>query len=74
MVYALESAWACVPGCGLTGEKALGWLCRLASLVIALAINPLALPVRAAGPSEPGVGPAPYLSEARAGSRESWPW
>jgi len=59
MVYALESAWACVPGCGLTGEKALGWLCRLASLVIALAINPLALPVRAAGPSEPVVSAPP---------------
>jgi hypothetical protein len=57
MVCSLESACACVPRCGLAGERALRWLFQLAGLVVALAINPLAAPVRAAGPTDPVLSP-----------------
>src|SRR5208337_254351 len=59
MVCSLESACACVPRCGPAGERALRWLFQLAGLVVALAFNPLAAPVRAAGPTDPVVSPLP---------------
>jgi len=59
MVCSLESACACVPRCGPAGARALRWLFRVAGLVVALAINPLAAPVRAAGPADPVVSPLP---------------
>src|SRR5208283_3097393 len=53
MVCALESTRAGAPRSELPGERVLRWLFRLSGLVVALAINPLASPVRAAGPADP---------------------
>ena len=54
-----EGAFASIPKCGLAGKRTLRLLFRLTGLLVALALNPIAAPVHAAGPTDPVVSPPP---------------
>ena len=57
MVCSPKSVLACVPRCRLAGERSLRSRFRLTGLIVALAINSIAAPVRAAGPTDPVASP-----------------